>query len=156
MKNLKAKMKKKAGFTLIEMLIVVAIVAILIAISIPIVGNALESARDATDQANERAAKAEAVLVYMDVADNANTIKGGAGQKEFTAKYDANNGKLLKVDDAATIAPYGKCQCAAATTTYPNAGNHTTSIVWVHVAANGDVQIMWSAPATTAPTFPTV
>ena len=35
--KLKAKLKKQGGFTLIEMLIVVAIIAILIAISIPLV-----------------------------------------------------------------------------------------------------------------------
>ena len=36
MNNLKAKLKKQGGFTLIEMLIVVAIIAILIAVSIPL------------------------------------------------------------------------------------------------------------------------
>ena len=54
MKNLKAKLKKQGGFTLIEMLIVVAIIAILIAVSIPMVNGALERAREATDAANEK------------------------------------------------------------------------------------------------------
>ena len=44
------------------MLIVVAIIAILVAVSIPIVGNSLERAREATDAANERAAKAEVLI----------------------------------------------------------------------------------------------
>ena len=47
---LNRKLSKKSGFTLVEMLIVVAIIAILIAVSIPLVSQALEKARDATDR----------------------------------------------------------------------------------------------------------
>ena len=44
------KNEKPEGFTLIEMLIVVAIIAILVAISIPLVSSSLDKARIATDQ----------------------------------------------------------------------------------------------------------
>lgn len=54
----KAKENKK-GFTLAELLIVVAIIAVLVAISIPIFTSQLEKAREATDLANMRAAYAE-------------------------------------------------------------------------------------------------
>ena len=49
-------MKKinKKGFTLIEMLVVIAIIAILVAIIIPTVSNATEKAKQATDLANIR------------------------------------------------------------------------------------------------------
>lgn len=56
--KLNAKLRKSGGFTLVEMLVVVAIIAILIAISIPMVGSALEKAREATDDANFRDAAA--------------------------------------------------------------------------------------------------
>ena len=55
------KKNNNKGFTLMEMLIVVAIIAILIAIAIPTFSGALEKAREATDMANLRAAYAQIV-----------------------------------------------------------------------------------------------
>ena len=52
------KMNKK-GFTLIEMLVVIAIIAILVAIVIPTVTNATEKAKQATDLANIRSLVAQ-------------------------------------------------------------------------------------------------
>ena len=46
--------KKNKGFTLMEMLIVVAIIAVLVAIAIPVLNNKLEKARQAVDMANAR------------------------------------------------------------------------------------------------------
>ena len=53
--------KKNQGFTLAELLIVVAIIAVLVAISIPIFSSQLEKSREATDLANVRAAYAEVI-----------------------------------------------------------------------------------------------
>ena len=53
--------KNEKGFTLAELLIVVAIIGVLVAISIPIFTAQLEKAREATDMANIRAAYAEVV-----------------------------------------------------------------------------------------------
>ena len=49
------KLTNKKGFTLMEMLIVVAIIAVLVAIAIPAFGGALTKAKEATDVANIRA-----------------------------------------------------------------------------------------------------
>ena len=65
MKGLREKFRKNSGFTLIEMLIVVAIIAILVAVSIPMIANALDKAKVATDEANERSAMATALIEYM-------------------------------------------------------------------------------------------
>ena len=44
--------KKRKGFTLAELLIVVAIIAVLVAIGIPIFTSLLEKSREAADAAN--------------------------------------------------------------------------------------------------------
>ena len=97
-RKLQAKLNSKKGFTLVELLIVVAIIAILVAVSIPLVNTSLDKARIATDQANERAARAAATIAYLTETEPT----GG------TYYYDAQNGKL--VSDANLIAGYGQCK----------------------------------------------
>lgn len=64
------KLRKSGGFTLVEMLIVVAIIAILVVVSIPMISGSLDEAREATDAANERAAKSAAIIAYMKDSTN--------------------------------------------------------------------------------------
>lgn len=70
MMNKMRKMKNKKGFTLMEMLIVVAIIAILIAIAIPTFASSLNKARIATDEANIRSGYASVMVRVLD-PDNA-------------------------------------------------------------------------------------
>ncbi len=58
--------RKTKGFTLAEMLVVVAIIAILIAIPIPIFTGRMEKAREVSDISNMRAAKSAAMMDYLD------------------------------------------------------------------------------------------
>lgn len=53
--------RKQKGFTLAEMLIVVAVIAVLVAVAIPVFTNQLEKSRESTDLANVRAAYAAVV-----------------------------------------------------------------------------------------------
>ena len=64
MKNKENRMNKR-GFTLAELLIVVAIIGVLVAISIPVFNGQLEKSRQATAMANLRAAYAEAAAAYI-------------------------------------------------------------------------------------------
>ena len=65
--------KDKKGFTLAELLIVVAIIAVLVAISIPIFTSQLEKSRDAVSVANLRAAYAEATSDYLTAGTSGDT-----------------------------------------------------------------------------------
>lgn len=58
-------MKRNRGFTLMEMLIVVAIIAVLAAIAIPVFNGSLHKAKVAADEANVRAYYAELQTQYI-------------------------------------------------------------------------------------------
>lgn len=69
------KMNKK-GFTLIEMLVVIAIIAVLVSIVIPVVGNSTEKAKEAADAANIRSAIAEVTTKALgDGTASSKTVK---------------------------------------------------------------------------------
>ena len=59
------KMKNSKGFTLMEMLIVVAIIAVLIAIAIPTFTASLNKAKVATDEANIRSGYASVMATVL-------------------------------------------------------------------------------------------
>lgn len=64
--------KKRKGFTLAELLIVVAIIAVLVAIGIPIFTSQLEKSREAADAANIRAQYAQVMAEAITVDGNVN------------------------------------------------------------------------------------
>ena len=112
----------KKGFTLAELLIVVAIIGVLVGISIPIFTTQLEKSRESTDVANLRAAKAAIVAMYLDDA----SIAG----KTFV--YDANQGKLLDPTASGYSAPAGYGQGTS------TAGNTTAGWGYMGYTANTD------------------
>ena len=57
--------RKDAGFTLMELLIVIAIISVLVAIAIPAFTAQLDNAKDSADQANARALYALAQAEWM-------------------------------------------------------------------------------------------
>ena len=111
------KLFNKKGFTLMEMLIVVAIIVILVAVSIPTFTSSLGSAKKAADDANLRAAKGLATTQFL------------AGDKTAgTYYYDAVEGKL----EGATA------DCGDA---YGQEDGH--SYVKIVIAADGSVTATW-------------
>ena len=135
MNNLKAKLKKQGGFTLIEMLIVVAIIAILIAIAVPMVNKALEKAREATDDANERAAIG---LAYVDIMTDDSLLLASTNTAHV-ANYKIENNKGSLVASTDTPDPYGKGTKAGDVKI-----DRTASYIQVQYdTATGDVTAKW-------------
>lgn len=67
-------LRNHKGFTLMEMLIVVAIIGVLVSVAIPILGSQLEKSREAVDLANVRAAYADVLTASM-LGETAETVK---------------------------------------------------------------------------------
>lgn len=139
MNGLREKFRNKKGFTLIEMLIVVAIIAILIAVSIPLVSSALEKARESTDASNERAFKAELTICYLTGLSATEKL-----DSTKTYAYNATDGKV--VADGTGIKPYGQGTSAAGGV---DSSDNTTNILFGTVTADGTVYMKWAAPSTT-------
>lgn len=95
--TLKKKLNKK-GFTLAELLIVIAIIAILVAIAIPVFSNQLSLARSKVDAANARSAESMAVAEYL--------VNSETGIVYYKTEVDANkNLTITRVnEDTAGIA----------------------------------------------------
>ena len=140
MKNLKNKLNKKGGFTLIEMLIVVAIIAILIAVSIPLVTSALDKAKEATDTANERSAVALAEVKFLS-EDITWTGTGDARTAVFAYQVSGSAGSLVEVPTTAgDDFKYGQCK------------DHEDGYIKVTLKIDGSVTCDWST-ATSKPHY---
>lgn len=58
--------RNKKGFTLVELVVVIAILGVLAAIAVPRFINALDEAKNATDEANIKALQAAVNLYYLE------------------------------------------------------------------------------------------
>lgn len=71
MKNTKLRIRDEKGFTLVEMIIVIAIIGLLVAIIIPQAGNALDNSRIKAALASGKSIQAGMEMYYSDPAHNA-------------------------------------------------------------------------------------
>ena len=92
--------RTKRGFTLAELLIVVAIIGVLVAIAIPIFSSQLEKSREATDLANVRAAYSEVMNAAI-VEDTSSplyyhgTYQAVVQLKQMKNGWTLSDGKLV-------------------------------------------------------------
>ena len=68
--------RNNKGFTLAELLIVVAILSVLVAVSIPIFSGHLEKSRESVDFANVRSAYSEVMMAVMTEDTNSSLYQG--------------------------------------------------------------------------------
>lgn len=79
---MKRKLNSDRGFTLAELLIVVAIIGVLVAIAIPIFTSQLERSREAVDLSDVRSAYAEVMMAAI-TGDTSATYTKDSGQKIY-------------------------------------------------------------------------
>lgn len=89
--------RPRKGFTLAELLIVVAIIAVLVAIAIPIFTSQLEKSRESVDLSNVRAAYAEVMSAAM--TEDGTAQYGGAVIKQADGTFQATVSPLKQQQD---------------------------------------------------------
>ena len=129
------KMNKK-GFTLIEMLVVIAIIAVLVSIIIPTVTSATDKAEAASIAANLRSVKAEIVTAML-TEDTTNTWHG------VETAANASTGAVTLTDAQATYVKGVFGEAADATTKFTL--NILNDVVTVEY--DGDNIAEWAAKA---------
>lgn len=91
---------KKEGFTLAELLIVVAVIGVLVSISVPIFSGQVKKAKASADTANVRSAKVAALAEHM---------LGSDSTKSAVYFYDASTGRAITdIEQSQLISGYGK------------------------------------------------
>lgn len=137
----------KKGFTIVELVIVIAVIAILAAVLIPTFGNMIK-------KANDSKALQEATNIYKEfLADDkdANISNGVAaidayikvGTGNDVTYFEVENGKLTKAS----------AQPTTLVDTAPSADPTTEQVVYVKDTTNAAVYVYTVVPATT-PTNP--
>lgn len=132
------KMNQK-GFTMAELLIVVAIIAVLVAIAIPIFTTQLEKSREATDEANIRAAYAEVTAAALSEDTNPSS--------ESKITYDGTAKTWTK-----TVTAKQSTTSSWVSGTNPDIGGVSVAPAasW-SVVANSEGKVTISAPTSTNP-----
>lgn len=111
------KKNNKKGFTLVELVIVVAVMAILVAVAIPTVKSITGTARDSVNQTNARTIESVLKLKEAELQNDktaaATNLSSSAAQTAITAAklgidagefyYDVDNGKVLTAQGTLTL-----------------------------------------------------
>ena len=131
-------MNRKKGFTLAELLIVVAIIGVLVAVSVPVFTAQRRKAVDAVNKANIRAAKAMALTAFYD--DKTNYVGNIHGTKMAYFKYtDGSLVRIPKKEASHNVNNMAKTVCAQARR------HERCDCIYVYVSLN-DAKPIQTAP----------
>lgn len=97
MQNLKKILKNKKGFTLVELMVVVAILGILVAVAVPVYGNVTENAKLKTCESNKQTIKS-AVTTALANGETAASLQCTVG-----GTTDGTSATLKKYLDASAM-----------------------------------------------------
>lgn len=125
------KMNKK-GFTLIEMLVVIAIIAVLVAIIIPTVTSATDKAAAATNAANLRSAKAEITTALLASDSSKYTFTTDESAKTITVSLTDTSKNL-----ASDVITAKKCGAVTTNAAFSVSVDYTTKAVTVAFVEGG-------------------
>ena len=135
MKNIKLNPSRKAGFSLVEMLVVIAIIGIIAAIAIPNIGNLNASARDASARRNAQTVASvvnAAIAAGVDTSAITSTaLAVSAAQSGLTPTQGAFSGKTFT---AGTI----NSEEVSAVTSYLSWDNTNKQLNYLQTASTGN------------------
>lgn len=119
----------KKGFTLVELVIVVAVMAVLVAVAIPTVSSIVGTAEEAVDNSNARTIESLIKLKEAELSNNGGSLDADAIDEAITAGklgidgtfvYDSNKGTVAASDAALTAGQFQiVCDSDAEATTNP-------------------------------------
>ena len=121
-------MNRKKGFTLAELLIVVAIISVLVAVSVPVFTAQRRKAVDAVNKANIRAAKAMALAAFYD--DKTGYVSSINGTQMAYFKYMDGRLEPITNQTSAQVNDKAKTVCAQA------AHHKRCDCIYVYVSLN--------------------
>ncbi len=141
--------RNRHGFTLAELLIVVAVIGVLVAISIPIFSSQMEKSREAVDLANVRAAYAQ----VMSDAVTENKTGEGTTYDDTTARYtkdvtlvqkqigwQTSNITIAGITPSDTVHWIGEVLPGSSCTVFYDADTSSVTLVWSGLTVKNDYQ----------------
>lgn len=130
-------MNRKKGFTLAELLIVVAIIGVLVAVSVPVFTAQRRKAVDAVNKANIRAAKAMALAAFYD--DKTGYVSSINGTQMAYFKYTDGRLDPITGKPSHKVNEMARSVCAQATQ------HKQCECIYVYVSLN-DAKPIQTAP----------